>query len=123
MPYMPPSVITCPACKHDKCLRASIEPYWMDDPRPSQLVIEGAAYWRPGKGTNLINGSRFYCCLRCGLAWNFVDRVELAGVLKKMGIAEGEVPVRASYLIHLFKWVSFIVVTLSLAFWLWISSS
>ncbi len=121
--HMPPSVVTCPACKHDKCVRASIEPYWMDDPRPSQLVIEGAAYWRPGRGTKLINGSRFYCCLRCGLAWNFVDRAELAGALKKMGVAEGEVPVRASYLIHLIKWVSFIVVTLSLALWLAVASS
>lgn len=87
------------------------------------MLIEGAAYWRPGMGTKLSNGSRFYCCLRCGLAWNFVDRVELARALKKMGVLEGEVPARASYLIHLIKWTSFIVASVVLAVWLSMSST
>jgi hypothetical protein len=90
----------------------------MDDPSPSSLLFEGVEYWRTERGTKLKNGTRFLCCLKCGLVWSFADPLEVAAAMKRMGVPEGEVPARASYAAHLLKWVAFIVFTIGFALWL-----
>lgn len=108
----------CPACKHDKCAPARIDPWVADDPSPSNLLFEGVEYGRTERGTRLRNGARFLCCLQCGLVWNYAEPNEIAAAMKRLGVPEGEVPERVSYAARLLMWIAFIVFAMIAILWL-----
>lgn len=97
---------SCPACRHDKCVRGVVDPSdAADDPSASSFHPEGVRHWLRLQGARLAAGTLFHCCLRCGLIWSHADPNNVVKILAKQGVPHGEVPKRASYLLHLMKWL------------------
>ena len=107
----------CPACGHDKCVPGTIEPGDPDAPDLATFHPRGVKHWIRYQGVRLRNGTRFHCCLKCGLTWSFSAAEEVMSMLHKQGVAKGEVPVPASYFAHLAKWIVFILIAAAAILW------
>ncbi len=79
---------------------------------------EGAKYWTNTAGAKLQDGNIMHCCNSCGLTWAHVQVSDVHTILEKLGVPRGEVPVRASYTMHVLRWVGFLLVSGAVAGWI-----
>lgn len=116
-PAAPATEPACPACGHTKCVSGSVDREW-DPPLESSFRPDGIRYWYENPGARLREGTKFYCCLKCGLVWGFTESEKVIDILAKLGVTRGELPARASYFAHLVKWVLFLLASGVIAAWL-----
>ncbi len=83
---------------------------------------EGVKHWVGTTGAELHDGNLMHSCSSCGLTWAHVRVDAVHNILEKLGVARGEAPVRASYALHLLKWVSFLLVCGAATIWLYQAS-